>query len=296
VKICLISILMGFCLDSGVTILIGAITKRKGWRLCVAWSLHLLGRRAPKLYGLTYSVRSTLQMLNALTRRLEVTPRHKTPKPCGDDALLAGRGPSQMGWYRFIAELVEGHSVLDVGCGSGEGLKVLAMRASYALGIDLDDRLRRSDVNVEIKSVTDVPDKSFDYVVCLDVVEHVEQDRAFVAELFRVARVAVFVSTPNYAMSFNRNPYHVREYTPRQFERLFEGYGALTLYAGTAKGLERVELTRRTAYFLVSSLYQWKPTVVAAKVLKRLLGVRVWGHQAALVRLSKAPARATAAA
>ncbi len=235
-------------------------------------------------------------MFKALLRQFETTPREKAPKPCGDEALLSGRGPSQMGWYNFIAEVAEGQSVLDVGCGSGEGLKVLATRATYALGIDLDDRLRRPDVNVEIKSIADMPDKSFDVVVSLDVIEHVEADRAFLAGLFRVARKAVFVSTPNYAMSFNRNPYHVREYTPYEFERLFDGYGEATLYAGTAKGRERVVLSRRLPYFIVNALYTWKPTLLAAKVLKRVLRVKVWAHQAALVRLPDEPARATTAA
>src|SRR5688572_28607579 len=135
-------------------------------------------------------------MTAQLLRWLEVAPKTKTPRPCGDEAVLSGRNPSQMGWYGFLADVVAGQSVLDVGCGSGEGLRVLATRATTALGIDLDERLQRSDVNVEIKSITDVPDKSFDVVVCLDVIEHVEADRAFIAELFRVARQTVFVSTP----------------------------------------------------------------------------------------------------
>jgi SAM-dependent methyltransferase len=234
-------------------------------------------------------------MFQRVLKRLEVTPREKSPKECGDEATLSGRGPSQMGWYAFAAELAAGQSVLDVGCGSGEGLKVLASRATYALGIDLDERLRRPDVLVEIKSIADMPAKSFDVVVCLDVIEHVEQDRAFVGELFRVARRAVFVTTPNYAMSFNRNPYHVREYTPREFERLFEGYGSATLYAGTAKGRERVVLSRRLSYFLVNALYTWKPTLLAAKIFKRVLGVKIWAHQAAFVRLAEEPARAATA-
>jgi 2-polyprenyl-3-methyl-5-hydroxy-6-metoxy-1,4-benzoquinol methylase len=235
-------------------------------------------------------------MVQRLLARLEVSPREKAPRTCGDEAVLSGRGPSQMGWYAFAADLARGQTVLDVGCGSGEGLKVLAGKASYALGVDLDDRLTRPDVNVEIKSVTDVADKSFDVVVCLDVIEHVEQDRAFVSELFRVARKAVFVTTPNYAISFNRNPYHVREYSPHEFERLFHGKGSIALYAGTAKGKEIVPLTRRRAYFLVSSLYQWKPTTMAAKVLKRLLGVKVWSHQAAVVRLPEVAAGESSAA
>jgi SAM-dependent methyltransferase len=224
-------------------------------------------------------------------RLLEVSPGEKTPRPCGDEALLSGRGPSQMGWYAFIAEIARGQSVLDVGCGSGEGLKLLSATASHALGIDLDARLHRPDVSVEIKSVTDVPDKSFDVVVCLDVIEHVEADRAFLDELFRVARKAVFVTTPNYAMTFNRNPYHVREYTPWQFARLFEGRGTVTIFSGTAKGRDISRMRRPFSYGLIGAMYRWKPTLLLAKALKRILRVKVWGHQAALVHLDAAPSK-----
>jgi SAM-dependent methyltransferase len=228
-------------------------------------------------------------MLTSLLRRFEVSPRPKAPKPCGTDEILDGRKPAQMGWYAFAADLFKGEEVLDVGCGSGEGLKLIAAQASRAAGIDLDDRLRRPDLDVEIKSIRDVPDKSFDNVVCFDVIEHVTEDAAFVADLFRVARKAVFITTPNYTMSRNRHPYHVREYTPAEFERLFRGYGALTLYAGSAHGFEQAVVRRRAAYFLVNALYTYTPTLLAAKILKRLLGVRIWKHNAALVRLPEQP-------
>lgn len=234
-------------------------------------------------------------MKKRLLDSLAVTPRHKTPKPCGSDDVLDGRKPCQMGWYEFIAGVGEGLSVLDVGCGSGEGLKVITQRAGTAVGIDLDERLHRSDVTIKIQSITEVPDKSFDLVVCLDVIEHVTEDRAFIAELFRVARKAVFVSTPNYTVSRNRHPYHVHEYTPGEFHQLFEGYGDITVYAGSSRGLERVEITRRAAYYLVNTLYAYKPTVLLAKVAKRLLGVKVWKHQAALVRLPGASVAASPA-
>jgi SAM-dependent methyltransferase len=234
-------------------------------------------------------------MSNRLLNWLAVSPREKTPTPCGDEEILSGRKPAQMGWYQFAADLAAGQSVLDVGCGSGEGLKVLAARASEALGIDLDDRLQREDVTVRIQSVSDLPDKSFDVVVSMDVIEHVPDDRAFVADLFRVARKAVFITTPNYAVSRNRHPYHVREYTPGEFERLFRGYGELHLYAGSAHGFEHVPVTRRRAYFFVNALYCWKPTVLAAKVVKRLLGIKVWKHNAAMVRVRESAEGATRA-
>ena len=77
-------------------------------------------------------------MTGLLIRWLEVSPKTKTPRPCGDDVVLSGRTPSQMGWYGFLGDVVEGQSVLDVGCGSGEGLRILTNRATSALGIDLD--------------------------------------------------------------------------------------------------------------------------------------------------------------
>lgn len=212
--------------------------------------------------------------------------REKTAVPCGDSSVLAGRGPSQMGWYTWAAALVRGRTVLDVGCGSGEGLKVLSSTASYALGIDLDPRLQRNDVNVSIKRIEDIPDKSFDVVVCFDVIEHIDDDRAFIRELFRVARSTVLVSTPNYAMSLNQHPYHVREYLPHEFRGLLRDYGDVRLFAGTSKGREIVELGSPRRYMLVAALYAWRPTLFLAKVLKRVLGVRMWAHQTAVVSVT----------
>ncbi|MGE0420512.1 MAG: class I SAM-dependent methyltransferase, partial [Acetobacteraceae bacterium] len=133
----------------------------------------------------------------------------------GDVSVVAGRGPGQMGWYQFAADhLVAGKSVLDVGCGLGAGLALLAKPARSVKGQDLDPRLARPEVM--IGPIEEIQDKSYDVLTCIDVIEHIEQDEAFVQQMGRVARETVFVSTPNWTASRCQWPYHVREYTPRQ--------------------------------------------------------------------------------
>lgn len=223
--------------------------------------------------------------MGKMTARLRLGGGPKRARQTGDETVLKGREPAQMGWYAFASTLVTGQTVLDVGCGSGEGLKLLAAKAQRAVGIDLDERLMRPDLDVRIVDISQLPDHSFDVVVCIDVIEHVEEDEAFVKQLARVAGRLLFVSTPNYALHRNLHPYHVREYTPYEFTRLFSSYGKVALVGGNATGETRQEITRRYSYYLVNALYTFKPTVLLAKVLRRLLLMKVWAHQAVIVTI-----------
>lgn len=209
----------------------------------------------------------------------------KMAKECGDEDVLRGREPLQMGWYRFVTTLVRKKTVLDVGCGSGEGLRRLCSEASNAVGIDLDPRLVQPDLEIYSKDITQIPSKSFDVVACVDVIEHVQEDRLFLDQLVRVAREIVFVSTPNYTVSKNSHPYHVREYTPREFEQLFIGLGGLRIFGGDSTGEKRQEVLGRSMYYWLNDLYLSPGTILLAKVLKRLLFTKVWAHQAAVVAL-----------
>jgi 2-polyprenyl-3-methyl-5-hydroxy-6-metoxy-1,4-benzoquinol methylase len=91
---------------------------------------------------------------------------------CGDESVRAGRGSGQLDWYRFARPFVAGRTVLDAGCGLGDGLRILATAAAKAEGQDLDPRLGGPDVL--IKPVEEIPDKSYDVVTSIDVIEHVE--------------------------------------------------------------------------------------------------------------------------
>jgi SAM-dependent methyltransferase len=84
-------------------------------------------------------------------------------------------------------------SILDAGCGTGRNLDDLARRGSVS-GADIHPaavdmaRSRGHDVQLAALEQLPWPAGHFDLVTCLDVLEHTDDDRAALAELWRVSR------------------------------------------------------------------------------------------------------------
>jgi ubiquinone/menaquinone biosynthesis C-methylase UbiE len=91
--------------------------------------------------------------------------------------------------------LPAGAAILDAGCGTGGVLRELARRGDAA-GVDASaesvaiaaERVPDADVRVADAGALAFDDRRFDLVCCLDVIEHVDDDRAVLRELRRVAR------------------------------------------------------------------------------------------------------------
>lgn len=212
-----------------------------------------------------------------------VGPAARKARQAGDASVEAGRVAGQMGWYKFATQFVRGKSVLDVGCGLGKGLKVLSGVAKKAVGLDIDSRLERRDVI--ITTVDKIPAKSFDTVVAIDVIEHVEDDECFARHLGRIARECVFVTTPNWTISRCQWPYHVREYTPKQLEQILSIVGKVQLYKGNSSGTV-VEIVRHPqVYHMLNNLRHWSITAFVTRCVNHFLpsSLRIHGHNAALV-------------
>jgi methionine biosynthesis protein MetW len=118
-----------------------------------------------------------------------------------------GSGPGARVDLLIIADMVEpGARVLDVGCGDGELLKLLAdLKAVDARGIELSrDGVARCVARglavVQGDADTDLseyPDDAFDYVILSQTIQATRNPRKVLEQMLRVGRRAI-VSFPNF--------------------------------------------------------------------------------------------------
>ncbi len=88
-------------------------------------------------------------------------------------------------------------------------------------------RSRRSNVKEIVyddMARTKLPQNSFDLIVSVEVLEHVDEDKAFVANVARVLRPGgwFIMTTPNGDFVANTNPDHKRHYQREQLRALLK--------------------------------------------------------------------------
>jgi SAM-dependent methyltransferase len=132
--------------------------------------------------------------------------------------------------YLEAAKIVKGN-VLEIGTGSGYGVKYIAPIADKFVTIDkfVCDVDFKAYPNVEFNQQTVPPfqgisDNTFDFVVTFQVIEHIVPDDLYVKEIARVLKPGgkLIVTTPNRTMSLSRNPWHIREYKPHELTSLLK--------------------------------------------------------------------------
>jgi 2-polyprenyl-3-methyl-5-hydroxy-6-metoxy-1,4-benzoquinol methylase len=159
------------------------------------------------------------------------------------------------GFHATLDELWERaapSSVLDVGCGEGVLTVEWAERLGdgRVVGIDLDDPKlraeweRRARPNLEFRAEEatrlSFADDEFDLAAAIEVLEHVPDPEATLAEMARVARGHLLVSVPReplwrglnmargaYWRDLGNTPGHVNHWSKRGFVSLLSRYGAV---------------------------------------------------------------------
>jgi len=140
---------------------------------------------------------------------------------------------------RIIAGLVHpGASVLDLGCGSGELLHLLAReKKARVQGIEIDDQaiyacvarglcVLHGDIDTGLAEYTD---KSFDYVILNQSLQQVRRIEAVLKDSLRVGK-KVIISFPNFAYYRSRVQIFFQGRTPVTPSLPYEWYDTPNLH------------------------------------------------------------------
>src|SRR5207247_10374019 len=146
----------------------------------------------------------------------------------------------QVARYVFCQQYVHNMDVLDLGCGYGYGTDFLAADAKSDVGAENDHKAisfaireyRRQNLGfVILDNNYRFEDSSFDFIVLLEVIEHVTDANLLISETCRILRNGgqLFLSTPNklfteqfYKDGKSLNPYHLREFYPYELREILE--------------------------------------------------------------------------
>ena len=139
--------------------------------------------------------------------------------------------------YEWVAERCAGRDVVDMACGEGYGVEVLARRARHVTGVDANPeahehaRLKYARPGVRfVRDLVETYEEPCDVVVFLQTIEHMHAPAAVLQNFRGMLRPGgtVYLSTPNLltlappGAEKSDNPWHIKEYRADEFRRLCE--------------------------------------------------------------------------
>lgn len=164
--------------------------------------------------------------------------------------------------YEEAARLLQGQTVLDLGCNNGYGASILARSCREVDAVDVsaasieDARRRFDDANIVFRQVDGgrlpFADAAFDAVVSFQVIEHVDDVDAYLSEIVRVLKAGgrALFTTPNKKLRLKPgmkpwNRFHVQEFTHDELRRLLVSYFARVRLRGQFASERMYRLERR---------------------------------------------------
>ena len=192
--------------------------------------------------------------------------------------------------YAMIRDAVEhGMRVLDLGCGDGRLLSMLARdKGALGLGVDINieniiDVINRGHDVLQTdldQGLAAIPDRSYDYAILSETLQVVRKPRQVLKEMLRVARQCI-VTFPNFARSSNRLQLAFAGRMPKSGAIPFEWYDTPNIHHTTLKDF--IDLCRQERIKIIDMVCISNSGV--DRFLVRL-GLRNLGADKVLVRFS----------
>jgi SAM-dependent methyltransferase len=132
--------------------------------------------------------------------------------------------------YMWAAQAARGRRVLDAGCGTAYGSRLLAEGGAHeVVGVDIAKSVLDAvapampdSVSLEAGDLRRLAydDDSFDLIVCFEVIEHFQDPLVALDELVRVLapKGLLLISSPNRGVYPEGNPHHFHEFLPDELE------------------------------------------------------------------------------
>lgn len=157
-------------------------------------------------------------------------------------------------FFSRLAEIIKTFEsdsrILEVGCGAGESSRniISLLKGQYFEASDYDrryvEKLQSMGLNyritVESAYSLNRKDNEFDHIIMTEVLEHLEDYRLALKELFRVARKSVVISVPNeplwrilnmarfkYLKDFGNTPGHLNHFSKKSLTTELEKFGMI---------------------------------------------------------------------
>lgn len=174
--------------------------------------------------------------------------------------------------YLLASQFCAEKNVLDIACGEGYGSSLLANYAFSVVGIDISENaINHARTKYDKKNLKFIvgdcvqiplPDKSIDFVVSFETIEHIENHEQMMAEVVRVLKPTglVLISSPDklsYTLESGiKNPFHAKELLEQEFKDLLSTYFKRTIFWGQRVVYGSTILAENTQSNLTSYLLQ----------------------------------------
>ncbi|MBN1105555.1 MAG: class I SAM-dependent methyltransferase [Deltaproteobacteria bacterium] len=187
--------------------------------------------------------------------------------------------------YDFARQYCSGKDVIEIGCGSGQGLGYLAGVAGRTVGGDLSEPLlsmagshykgRIPLVRLDAHALP-FRDHCSDVVILFEAVYYLAKPEEFVRECTRVLRpkgTLIMCSANKDLPDFNPSPHSHNYFSPPQFAELLRPYGFDVQCLGDCE-VDYGSLRQKVFSFVKKTMVRWNlmpKTMAGKKIFKRIV-------------------------